>query len=150
RVAASPFRLCRHRRNRVGRFARSRSPDGGTGRRPRSSTGLDTWSRKAPPGDPNGIDLNLAAQIERDPLRMVLLACELLREIGIALPITVQIAVREPRIAGSIASAEATVRKRCGPGVADHLCGGSVPDEVASLCAGIAPLALCIPVPGFR
>ena len=85
------------------------------------------------PGDADGVDLELAAQIQRYPLRMVLLAGEGFRQIRIALPVGVQISVGEPRIAVAIAIAEAPVRQRRGPGMTDHFRRGGITDEVAFL-----------------
>ena len=102
------------------------------------------------PGDTDGVDLELAAQIQRYPLRMVSLAGEGLCQIRITLPVGIQISVGESRIPVAIAITEATVRERCGPGMTDHFRRNGVADEVAFLGLGVTPLSFRIPVPGFR
>src|SRR5690349_17472394 len=101
------------------------------------------------PSNPDRIYLDLAAEIERDPLRMILLTSEALREVRIAFPICIQVSIREPGITSAVTSAEPPVRERRGPGVADHLPRSRVTDEVALLSSRVAPFTSWIPVPRF-
>src|ERR1039458_10905785 len=79
----------------------------------RSNTARGTWSRTARPGDADGVDLQFAAEVERDPLRVTGFAGEGFRQIGIAFPVRARIAVGQARIAGSVAHGERRVGQEC-------------------------------------
>src|ERR1019366_149139 len=95
------------------------------------------------PGDADGVDLQLAAEVERDPLRVTGFAGEGFRQIGIAFPVSA-------RIAGSVAHGEAAMRQRRRPGMPDRFRGSCITHKVTFLGPRIAPLTVRIPVPGFR
>src|SRR5208283_3904784 len=104
------------------------------------------------PGNPDGIYLQLSAQIDHDPLRVhrVVFAGEWLRQVGIALPIAREVAVGEPRPAVAIALAETAVWEGVSPGMADHRIGGfGAPGKISFLLFRVAPDAFGIPVPGL-
>src|SRR5947209_19939674 len=104
------------------------------------------------PGDAYCVDRDFAAEVDHHPLRMarVVFASEGFRQVRITFPVRFQIAVGEPRPAVSVSSAEAAMRKRRCPGMADHLARRfGIADKVALLMLRIAPGPAWVPVPGL-
>src|SRR5579863_23198 len=103
------------------------------------------------PRDANAVHLLILRQIKNHPLRMqrVTLTSESLSEIWIALPISIQITVRQPGetgVVGSIIARGSAMRQRVAIGITNRLGRRGRPREV-SLAGGIAPSSLRIPVP---
>src|SRR5271157_1589206 len=104
------------------------------------------------PCDADRIDVNLAAQVNNDPLRMqrVVFAGESLGQVRIALPVGLGISIGEPRPSIAVAAAETAMGQGRRPRAVNHFGGVvGVADEVAFLFVGIAPLPCRIPVPGL-
>src|ERR1700733_11093382 len=106
------------------------------------------------PRDANAVDLLYLREIHHHPLRMqfVILAGEVLRQIGIALPESLLIAIghaREADIVCAVVAGEAAPRQTVPVGVANGFRGSGRPGEI-SAASRIAPRALRIPVPGFH
>ena len=84
-------------------------------------------------------------------MRRVVLAGEHPGQVGIALPVGVDVSVGEAAVAsgiGSIIASRAPVGQRVAVGVADDLRGLTTAGEI-TLAAGIAPGAFRIPMPGL-
>ncbi len=103
------------------------------------------------PGDANGIDIRLAAEIDHHPLRMqrIIFTSELASQVRIAFPVRLGIAIGEPRPSVSIAAAESAMRQRIGPGIVNRFAKLGTAGEIAFLLFRIAPHPARIPVPGF-
>src|SRR5262249_29600173 len=69
------------------------------------------------PGNLNGIDVYLLAQVDQDPLRVrgIVLSSEGARQIWVTLPEAFRIAIRQSRPTVSIAHGIASTRKRISP-----------------------------------
>jgi hypothetical protein len=98
----------------------------------------------------NGIE---RAKINDHPLRMerVILARICVREIRVALPVCIEIAVGEAGIAdkiGSVIVRDPAMRERIAVGVPNELCRCRAADEI-SLPGRITPSPFGIPVPSF-
>src|SRR5260370_148388 len=105
------------------------------------------------PRDANTVDGLRLRQIEQDPLRMkaVAFAGEMLGEIRIALPESVEVTVGEagePGVFRTVVAGETATRKRISVGVAKGFGGNGSAREIA-FARGITPCPLRIPVPGF-
>src|ERR1700733_2878093 len=108
------------------------------------------------PGDADCVNGLRLRQVENNPLGMqrVAFSSEMLGEIRVALPESVEVAVGEARktgVAGAIVAGEAAAWKRVSVGVAQALSGSGRAGEVALAAAAfVAPRALRIPVPRFN
>ena len=76
------------------------------------------------PGDPESIDKFLSRKIEDHPLRMerIIFACVSAGEVGIALPVSALISIRDPReadVAGAVIARDSAVRQCIAERVAD-------------------------------
>ena len=106
------------------------------------------------PGDPHGVERARGCQVDNDPLGMkrIVFARVRLREVRIALPVGIQVAIGESRVADHICAvivSDAAMRQRISVGVADGLTEGGAAREI-TFARGIAPSALGVPVPGFH
>ena len=102
------------------------------------------------PGDADGVDVDLGAEIDHDPLGVkgVVVAAVGLGKVRIAFPVGFQVAVGEAGPAVAVAERGAAVGQGIGPGVADLVgVGVGAAGEVALLFGGVAPGAAGIPVP---
>ena len=106
------------------------------------------------PGDPHGVERTRGCQVDNHPLRMkrIVFARVRLRQVGIALPVGVQVAIGESRVADHICAvivSDAAMRQGISVGMANGLTEGGASGEI-TFARGIAPSALRIPVPGFH
>src|SRR5271169_573097 len=111
------------------------------------------------PRDANAVDGLRLRQIEDDPLRMQRIAFggEVLSEIGIALPESVEVAIGEARESGvfrPVIAGETAAGKRISVGVAQAFGGHGSAREITpaggiAAVPTIAPCSFRIPVPGF-
>ena len=106
------------------------------------------------PGDPHRVERTRGGQVDNHPLRMkrIVFARVRLREVWIALPVGVQVAIGESRVADHICAvivSDAAMRQRISVGMANGLTEGGAAGEI-TFARGIAPRALRIPVPGFH
>src|SRR5215470_5316346 len=94
----------------------------------------------------------LRAEVNDDPLWMcrIRLPGEFARQVRIALPASLRIAIGEPGIAmfGAAIARVATMRERVSVRVADWLFQFGAAREVATLVGWVAPRTLRVPVPG--
>ena len=91
----------------------------------------------------------MRGQVDHNPLRVqgIILTGESFGQVGIALPISIGVAVSEPRVAIAIRLRKTCVRQRIAERVTDGFSQGGVADEVAFVT--VAPGAFWIPVPRF-
>src|SRR5579872_3714730 len=103
------------------------------------------------PSDANAVDHLILREVKNHPLRMerIAFSSKTLREVGIALPISIRIAVRKPRktgVPGSVVARRSPMRQRISIRVANHFprCGRA---RKVAFPTGIAPRSPRIPVP---
>src|ERR1700693_5522047 len=101
------------------------------------------------PVDADGGDLLDGGEVYHDPLRVqgIVLPGEGFAQIGIALPVSIYVAVSQARVAIAVRSRKTCVWEGIAERVTDGFCEGGVADEVAFVA--VAPGAFGIPVPGF-
>src|ERR1035438_3975991 len=106
------------------------------------------------PRDANAVHLLNLCQVQHHPLRMqrVALTGEVLREIRIALPESVEIAIGQPResyVVGTVIARSPAPRQSIPVRIANHFRGSRRAGEISSATsvAPVAPGALRIPVP---
>ena len=106
------------------------------------------------PSDPDRVDILPAGKIEKNPLRMkrIVLARECLRQVWIAFPICILVAVAQARVAnhvGAIVVRHAAMRQRIAIRMAYQIPGSRAAREI-TFAPRIAPCAGRIPMPRFH
>src|SRR5580704_4572654 len=106
------------------------------------------------PSNPDRVERARSGKVNKNPLGMkrIVFACVWLCQIWIALPIRIQIAVGESRIANHICTvvvSDAAMRQRISVRMADGLTERCAAREITFTCS-VAPSALGIPVPRFN
>ncbi len=103
------------------------------------------------PCDAHSLDRLRRAKINHDPLGMaqITLACKSRRQIGIALPVSRCVAVRQARITVRSATVAgiAAVRQRVAVRNTQRVFGLGASREIAALLFGVAPRTIGIPMP---
>ena len=93
------------------------------------------------PGDLDGVDVGLRAQIDHHPLGMqrIVIAGVRFGQVRIALPIGLQIAIGQARPAVTVALGGAAMWERIGPGMANRIAQFGAACEVTFLLGRVAP-----------